>query len=96
MLHFLHTAPQLRLVKQRLNLLNKLITRVNNALKATDTTEQVDESAKTLVRKIQGTRATAKKTDEDKAAEKPQEKKPKEISSSNELRQSFRQLRQTH
>ena len=62
--------------------LNKLITRVNNALKATDTTEQVDESAKTLVRKIQGTRATAKKTDEEKAAEKAAGKETKEISSS--------------
>ncbi len=62
--------------------LSKLITRVNNALKATDTTEQVDESAKTLVRKIQGTRATAKKTDEEKAAEKAAGKETKEISSS--------------
>ena len=62
--------------------LNKLITRVNNALKATDTSEQVDESAKTLVRKIQGTRATAKKTDEEKAAEKAAGKETKEISSS--------------
>ena len=48
--------------------LNKLITRVLNALKATDTTVQVDESAKTLVRKIQGVRATAKKTEEQKTA----------------------------
>ena len=62
--------------------LNKLITRVNNALKATDTTEQVDESAKTLVRKIQGTRATPKKTEEEKAAAKAEGKETKEISSS--------------
>ncbi len=62
--------------------LNKLITRVNNALKATDTTEQVDESAKTLVRKIQGTRATAKKTDTEIAAAKAEGKETKEISSS--------------
>jgi hypothetical protein len=41
--------------------LNKLITRVINALKSTDTTDQVDDSAKTLARKIQGTRAKAKK-----------------------------------
>ena len=47
--------------------LNKLVTRVMNALKATDTTTQVDESAQTLARKIQGTRATAKKTEEEKA-----------------------------
>ena len=62
--------------------LSKLITRVNNALKATDTTEQVDESAKTLVRKIQGTRATAKKSDEEIAAAKAEGKETKEISSS--------------
>ena len=48
--------------------LGKLITRVNNAIKATDTTEQVDESARTLVRKLQGRRATPKKTEEEKAA----------------------------
>lgn len=41
----------------------KLITRVNNALKATDTTKQVDDSAQTIVRKLQGKRASAKLTD---------------------------------
>jgi hypothetical protein len=41
-------------------------TRVNNAIKATDTTELVDDSVKTLVRKLQGTRASAKISDEDK------------------------------
>jgi len=46
--------------------LSKIITRVNNAIKATDTTELVDESVNTLVRKIQGTRASAKISDEDK------------------------------
>jgi len=46
--------------------LSKIITRVNNAIKATDTTELVDDSVKTLVRKIQGTRASAKISDEDK------------------------------
>lgn len=40
--------------------LSKLITRVNNALKATDTSEQVDESAQTIIRKLQGKRATPK------------------------------------
>lgn len=43
--------------------LSKLATRILNALKATDTTTQVDESATTLIRKIQGTRATPKKTE---------------------------------
>lgn len=62
--------------------LNKLITRVNNALKASDTTEQVDSNVKTLVRKIQGTKATPKKTEEEKAAAKANGKETKEISSS--------------
>lgn len=62
--------------------LNKIITRVFNSLKATDTTDQVDESAKTLVRKIQGTRATPKKTEEEKAAAQTEGKEIKEISSS--------------
>jgi hypothetical protein len=64
------------------NPLSKLVTRIINALKATDTTVQVDESAKILVRKIQGKRATPKKSDEEKAAEKAAGKETKEISSS--------------
>ena len=48
--------------------LSKLATRILNALKATDTTTQVDESATTLVRKIQGKRATPKKTEAEKQA----------------------------
>lgn len=62
--------------------LSKLITQVNNAVKATDTTQQVDESVKTLVRKIQGARATAKKTEEEKAAATAEGKEINEISSS--------------
>jgi hypothetical protein len=61
---------------------SKLITRVINALRATDTTVQVDESAKTLVRKIQGVRATAKKTEEEKKALVAQGIETKEISTS--------------
>ncbi len=45
--------------------LNKLVTRIYNSLVATDTTEQVNDSAKTLVRKIQGRRASKKLTDEE-------------------------------
>jgi hypothetical protein len=45
--------------------LSKLITRVFNSLVATDTTEQVNDSAKTLVRKIQGRRASKKLTEEE-------------------------------
>ncbi len=62
--------------------LSKLVTRVMNALRATDTTAQVDDNAKTLVRKIQGTRATPKKTEAEKAAAKAEGKESKEISSS--------------
>ena len=38
----------------------KLITRANNSLKASGTTDQVDESAQTIVRKLLGRRASAK------------------------------------
>jgi hypothetical protein len=61
--------------------LSKLVTRVINALKATDTTEQVDENARTLVRKIQGTRATPKKTEAEKQAAAANGKEITEISS---------------
>ncbi len=62
--------------------LSKLITRVNNALKATDTTEQVDESAKTIVRKLQGKRATPKISEEDIALLKEDGKEVTQISTS--------------
>jgi hypothetical protein len=62
--------------------LSKLITRVMNALKAVDTSSQVDDNAKTLVRKIQGLRATAKRTEEEKNALAAEGNKTKEISSS--------------
>lgn len=61
---------------------NKLVTRVNNALKATDTTAQVDESAKTIVRKIQGKRASAKLSDEDIKALETEGKEVNQISTS--------------
>ena len=47
----------------------KLITRVNNALKASDTTPQVDESAQTIFRKLQGKRSDAKLSDQEKDTE---------------------------
>jgi len=62
--------------------LSKLITRVNNSLKATDTTTQVDESAQTIVRKLQGTRASAKLTDEEKKALEAEGKEITQISAS--------------
>lgn len=61
---------------------SKLITRVINALKASDTTEQIDENAMTLVRKLQGRRATPKKTEEEKKIAAEAGKETNEISSS--------------
>ena len=58
----------------------KLVTRVNNALKATDTTSQVDDSAKTIVRKLQGTRASTKLTEEEKKALEAEGKAVNQIS----------------
>lgn len=46
--------------------LDKLLTKVSNALKASDTTPEVNDAAKTIIRKLQGRRATPKKTDEEK------------------------------
>ena len=48
--------------------LSKLITRVSNALKASNSTVLADETAKSIFRKLQGKRASAKLTDEEKAA----------------------------
>lgn len=62
--------------------LSQLVTKVFNALKATDTTTQVDETAQTIVRKIQGRRATPKKTEEQKKVAAEAGKETVEISSS--------------
>lgn len=62
--------------------LSPLVTKVINALKATDTTAQVDETAQTLVRKLQGRRATPKQTEEAKKVAEAAGKPIVEISSS--------------
>ena len=62
--------------------LSKLATRILNSLKATDASTQVIDNAKTLVRKIQGVRATPKKTPEQKKALEVAGKEVVEISSS--------------
>jgi len=64
----------------------KLSTRVLNAVKATDTASQVDDNAKTIVRKLQGVRATPKLTEEQKKELTDAGKSAKEISAS---QQSF-------
>jgi len=61
---------------------SKLITRVMNALKAADATPEIDEKAVTLVRKLQGRRASAKLTEEEKKALAEQGKDQTEISAS--------------
>ncbi len=48
--------------------LSKLIIRVNNSLKASDSSTQVDDSAMTLVRKLQSRRSTPKMTEDEKQA----------------------------
>lgn len=62
--------------------LAKLLTRVNNAFKASDTTQQVDDNVATLIRKLQGRRATPKKTEEQKIAAAEKGKTIVEVSSS--------------
>jgi len=62
--------------------LSKLITRVLNAIKASDTTVNVDENARTIARKIQGIRATPKKSEEAKKALAAEGKEVNEVSSS--------------
>ena len=61
---------------------SKLITRVNSALKASDTTEQVDESVLTIVRKLQGRRASTKLTEEEIKALEAEGKEVNQISAS--------------
>lgn len=58
----------------------KLTTRINNALKASDTTKQIEDSAKTIVRKLQGRRASAKISDEEKQALEAQGKVVNQVS----------------
>ena len=46
--------------------LGSLFTKVSNALKASSSSEQADKTAKTIFRRLQGKRATAKLTDDEK------------------------------
>jgi len=61
---------------------SKFTTRVMNALKATDVAKQVEDNARSFVRKIQGSRATPKKTEIEKKTIEAEGKVVKEISSS--------------
>jgi len=62
--------------------LSGLATRALNALRSSGSTQQIVGAAQSLVRKIQGKRATPKLTDDEKAALKTEGIEKKEISSS--------------
>ena len=62
--------------------LSKLITRVGNSLKASGSSSSTDDQATTLIRKLQGRRATPKMSDEEKKAAEAEGKSVKESSSS--------------
>ena len=61
---------------------SKLITRVMNSLKASGAPTQVVQSARTIVRKLQGRRASAKITEEEKKALEAEGKEVNQISAS--------------
>ena len=61
---------------------SKLITRVMNSLKASGVSTQVVQSARTIVRKLQGRRASAKITEEEKKALEAEGKEVNQISAS--------------
>ena len=62
--------------------LSKLITRINNALKSSESTTQMDESVQTIVRKLQGRRAVSKISEEEKKALLAEGKEVNQISAS--------------
>jgi hypothetical protein len=62
--------------------LGKLVTRIYNNLKASDTPEMIDESVRSIVRRLQGRRASALFTDEEKAALEAEGKSINQVSSS--------------
>ncbi len=59
-----------------------LFTKINNALKASGSSVQADETAKTIFRKLQGKRASAILTDEEKKALEAEGKEVNQISAS--------------
>jgi hypothetical protein len=62
--------------------MSKLSTRIINSLRSTDAPKQVIKSAEALVRKLQGQRATPKKTTEELAASEAEGTTIKQVSSS--------------
>ena len=59
-----------------------LFTKVSNALKASSSSVEADETAKTILRRLQGKRASAKLTDEEKTALAAEGKEVNQISAS--------------
>jgi hypothetical protein len=62
--------------------IDKLVTRIVNGVKATDTSPEIDKQVADVVRKIHGSRASKKKTEDEKKALPASGKEVKEISSS--------------
>jgi hypothetical protein len=62
--------------------MGSLFTKVNNALKASGSSVQADDTAKTIFRKLQGKRASVKLTDEEKTALAAEGKEVNQISAS--------------
>jgi hypothetical protein len=62
--------------------LSKLVTRIFNSLRASDSSEQADKTAQTIVRKLQGRRASVKISDEEKKALEVEGKEVNQISAS--------------
>ncbi len=71
--------------KAAFSILSRYASRILNILKSTDTTRYVDESARSIVRKIQGTRATPRLTEEEKKAQIDAGKEPPVEYSSSQL-----------
>lgn len=62
--------------------IGKLFTKISNALKASDSSVQADETAKTIFRKLQGKRASIKLTEEEKKTLEAEGKEVNQISAS--------------
>jgi hypothetical protein len=68
--------------KAAFSILSKYVSRIMNILKSTDTTVYLDESARSIVRKIQGKRVSPRLTAEEKKAQTDAGKETVEYSSS--------------
>ncbi|HLN55841.1 MAG TPA: hypothetical protein VK207_07600 [Bacteroidales bacterium] len=67
------------------SLLNKLTTRVINALKASDSTERIDQDARSIVKKIQGVRSKMKSNESDNSEDTIKENSISQMSYDNRI-----------